>query len=128
MAVTAKHIFVMVALDITPQQRDIKLMSLFLTDKTQLIIWILGHYNVKYNPSKSGYQKVSCLNHYGHTKGDRNPSASVHILNGSYNCFACGLAGDGYTILKALEGWGVKQVNDAFGGNPINESESDVWI
>jgi len=103
-------------------------MSLFATDKTQLILWVLDHYQVKYNPNKYSNQKISCLNYYAHPHGDRNPSASVSLEKGMYHCFACGTSGDGYSIMKAVEGWGVKQVNEAFGGELVNEVEGDVWI
>jgi hypothetical protein len=102
--------------------------SLFNTDKELLILWVLDHYNVSYKPSKVGWQKVSCFNEYGHTGGDRNPSGSVHIGYGYYRCFSCDLNGDGYAILRELEGWGVKQVNDATGGQPVSTDERGTWL
>ena len=102
--------------------------SLFNTDKTQLILYVLDKYDVRYNPSRMGWQKVRCFNEYGHTFGDRNPSGSVNLGYGYYRCFACDMGGDGYEILRLLEGWDVKQVNDAFGGDPVNESEIETWI
>lgn len=103
------------------------MMSLFQTDKTKLMMFVLDKYNVQYNPSKYRWQKVRCFNEYGHKLGDRNPSASVSLEYGYYQCHACEMEGDGYSILRKMEGWDVKKVNDAFGGEPIDEDE-DVWI
>lgn len=102
-------------------------MSLFQTDKRKLMEFVLDKYDVKYNPTKYRWQKVRCFNEYGHASGDRNPSASVSLDYGQYQCFGCELKGDGYDILRKLEGWDVKQVNDAFGGEPV-EDGLDVWL
>ncbi len=103
-------------------------MSLFDTDKRRLMEFVLDRYQVRYHPTKSRWQKVHCFNEEGHKLGDRNPSASVNLDWGYYHCFACEMEGDGYDIMKRLEGWDVKQVNDAFGGEPVAEVEKDIWI
>jgi hypothetical protein len=38
------------------------------------------------------------------------------------------MSGDGYAILRELEGWGVKQVNEAFGGEVISTNERGTWL
>ncbi len=103
--------------------------SLFNTDKELLILWVLDYYDVKFREAKRGWQKVSCFNEAGHSGGDKNPSGSVHLGYGYYRCFGCELNGDGYAILRELEGWGVKQVNDASGGAVIHsEREGSTWL
>ena len=103
--------------------------SLFNTDKEVLILWVLDYYGVKFREAKRGWQKVSCFNEAGHRGGDKNPSGSVHLGYGYYRCFGCELNGDGYAILRELEGWGVKQVNDASGGAVIHsEREGSTWL
>ena len=103
--------------------------SLFNTDKELLMMFVLDKYDVRYNASRSGWQKVRCFNEYGHSStGDRNPSGSVNLGYGHYRCFACELSGDGYEILHTLEQWGVKQVNEAFGGEIISTDERGTWL
>jgi hypothetical protein len=103
--------------------------SLFNTDKEQLMLFVLDKYDVSYNATKVGWQKVRCFNEYGHSAGgDRNPSGSVNLGYGHYRCFACDMSGDGYAILRELEGWGVKQVNEAFGGEVISTNERGTWL
>ena len=102
--------------------------SLFNTDKEMLILWVLDYYNVKFREAKRGWQKVSCFNEYAHATGDKNPSGSVHLGYGYYRCFSCEMAGDGYAILRELEGWGVKQVNEAFGGEVMSTDERGTWL
>lgn len=104
------------------------MMSLFETDKTALIFWIMDEYGSEYRPTRRGWQKIRCIDADAHVHGDRNPSASVNIETGYYKCFSCGLTGDGYELLRKLKGWDVKQVNDAFGGEPVNDDEGSVWL
>lgn len=100
-------------------------MSLFSTDKSELIMWVMDHYGVRYRESKRGWQKVSCFLHR-----DRNPSASLNIGTGYYHCFSCQKAGDGYELLHDLEGWDVKKVNEVVKLEPERDDidESDVWV
>jgi len=102
--------------------------SLFNTNKELLMLFVLDKYDVRYNASRTGWQKVRCFNEYSHSTGDRHPSGSVNLAYGYYRCFACDMAGDGYAILRELEGWGVKQVNEAFGGEVISTSERGTWL
>jgi len=102
--------------------------SLFNTDKEQLMTYVLDHYDVRYNPAKRGWQKVRCFNEVAHIGGDKNPSGSVSLDYGYYRCFACDLHGDGYEILRELEHWGVKQVNEAFGGEIVSTDERGTWL
>ena len=101
--------------------------SLFNTDKEALMLYVLDKYDVRFREAKRGWQKVSCFNDYGHRGGDKHPSGSVHLGYGYYRCFSCDLNGDGYAILNELEGWGVKQVNEAFGGEPVSTDER-TWL
>ena len=102
--------------------------SLFNTDKELLMVFVLDKYDVRYNAGRMSWQKVRCFNEYGHRTGDKNPSGSVNLGFGHYRCFACDLSGDGYEILHTLEGWCVKQLNDAFGGEVISTDERSTWL
>ena len=102
--------------------------SLFNTDKEVLMLWVLDHYDVRFRESRRGWQKVSCFNEFGHKGGDKNPSGSVNLDYGYYRCFSCELSGDGYEILRELEGWGVKQVNEASGGQVVSTDERGTWL
>lgn len=103
-------------------------VDLFNTDKQLLMEWVLDRYLVQYNSGRTRWQKIKCFNPHGHKTGDKNPSGSVNLGYGHYRCFACELHGDGYAIMMELEGMGVKEVNAAFGGSPINDDEMEVWI
>ena len=105
-------------------------MSLFDTDKTDLLMFVLDRYDVRYKAGKVGWQKVRCLNDAMHKTGDKNPSASVHLGKGYYNCFACDMSGDGYQLLQELEGMTVKDVNSMTSLTPRKgqEDESEVWV
>lgn len=108
-----------------PYQTD---KSLFNTDKEKLMMYVLDKYDVRYNSGKQSWQKIRCFNPFAHPGGDKNPSGSVNLGWGHYRCFSCDLAGDGYAILRELEGWGVKEVNAAFGGEPMNVDEGSAWL
>jgi hypothetical protein len=47
-------------------------------------------------PAGSGWRQMRCFNTAAHSRGDRNPSASVNLTTGRYKCHACGLNGDVY--------------------------------
>lgn len=85
-------------------------MSVFTDDKPDLMRRVLDYLGVSYHPGHTT-QMVSCPGP-AHMRGDRNPSASVHLGKGSFRCFACGLAGDGYDLLKELEGLSAREVNE----------------
>jgi len=76
---------------------------------------------------RQGWQKVSCFNKDGHPHGDRNPSASVNLGTGRYNCFACGLGGDVYDLMQELYGWSYMQAKDKL-GTDMPEIEEPTWI
>ena len=105
-------------------------MSLFDTDKTELLMFVLDRYQCSYKPSRMGWQKIRCIDKNAHLHGDRNPSASVSLSIGRYHCFSCGLEGDGYELMLHLEGKGVKDVNAMGHATPIKvqEDESEVWV
>jgi len=100
--------------------------SIYNRDRTKLLEDVLERYGSRYRPSYKGNQKVRCIDSRAHPNGDRNPSASVNLGKGVYHCFACGLSGDGYSLLKALEGWDAKQVNE-FMDSPRQVEESE-WL
>lgn len=100
--------------------------SAFAGDKTALLEAVLDRYDVRFRPDHTGNQKVRCLDSTAHPNGDRNPSASVRLPVGLYNCFACGLSGDGYDLMLALEGMKAKDVNEAL--KPGAVKEESEWI
>jgi len=135
MVTSVKYTTVGIAMLGTPVERRSILMSdfskdssLFNTDKELLMLYVMDKYDVKVNAGRAGWQKVRCFNEVGHVHGDKNPSGSVNLGYGYYRCFSCDLVGDGYAILRELEGWGVKQVNDAFGGQVISTDERNTWL
>lgn len=105
---------------------DVRSNSPFSRDKAALLAAVLDRYGVRYRHTATGNQKVRCLNKSAHPGGDRNPSASVRLGAGLYNCFACGLSGDGYDIMLEIEGMKATQVNEALKPGVVKE-ESD-WI
>ena len=105
-------------------------MSLFDTDKTELMTFVLDRYNCMFKGNRMGWQKVRCIDANAHAHGDRNPSASVNLGIGRYHCFSCGLEGDGYALMMHLEGLGVKAVNALADATPTpsEQDEGDVWV
>lgn len=93
-------------------------------------MFILDRYHAKYNHRRYSWQKIRCINQAGHRHGDKNPSASVSLEFGHYRCHACSLDGDGYDVLKVLEGLDVKAVNALFGGEPASAGQTakDEWL
>ena len=76
---------------------------------------------------RTGWQKVSCFYEAGHPHGDRNPSASVHLGKGRYNCFACGIRGDIYDLMHELYGWDFVTAKGKL-GTDLPEIEEPTWL
>jgi len=74
---------------------------------------VLDRYDARYSRTRTGWQKISCINEPGHMHGDRNPSASVNLTTGQYRCFGCEIGGDGFDLLFVLEGIKADKVNEA---------------
>ena len=74
-----------------------------------------------------GWRKVSCFNKAAHPRGDRNPSASVNLITGRYKCFACGLHGDVFDLIKHESGLSYKQALASLGGKAIQQPE-ETWF
>jgi len=74
-----------------------------------------------------GWRKVSCINKAAHSRGDRNPSASVNLTTGRYKCFACDLSGDVYDLLMAESGLSYKQALATLGGKASQQPE-ETWF
>ena len=104
--------------------------SVIHNDKGALLRACLDHLGVDYRPGRSGRQQVKCPGGM-HVRGDQRPSASVDLIHGSFRCFGCGLSGDGYDILKELEGLDFHQVNELVKLEPSKveeKQEADKWL
>ena len=101
--------------------------SVFNIDKAQLMELILDRYDTGYRRTGSGWQKIRCINEAGHAMGDRHPSASVHLEYGYYQCFACGLRGDGFDLMLELEGVKAKDVLDSLHLEPGKEESEFLF-
>lgn len=98
----------------------------FNVDKTDLLERVLERYGAQYNRTRNGWQKLSCINEAAHMHGDRNPSASVHLIEGKYRCFGCDIYGDGFDLMLLLEGVKADEVLAALEMKP-GKVESD-WL
>jgi hypothetical protein len=85
----------------------------FDVDKTDLMEHTLDHLGVRYH-HRLGWQKVRCPSAF-HVHGDRNPSASVNLTLGRFQCHACDLHGDGFDLMRALEELDAPEVLALFG-------------
>lgn len=59
---------------------------------------MLEHYDVPHSPTRTT-QVVHCPLHE-----DRTPSCSIDTDQGLFNCHACGVGGDAYTLIMEKEG------------------------
>ena len=89
---------------------------------------------VRYDePVPSGYNWISvhCINP---EHVDEEESASVNPIEGAYKCHGCGLRGDAYAILQALEGVDFKasvSVLDGDGNEMVPDQEPQgrmTWL
>jgi hypothetical protein len=102
-------------------------MGRFDTDKHDLIVAVLDHLDIRYRPSHLGWQKVSCPSEF-HARGDRNPSASVHLRYGKFHCHACGLHGDGFDLMLEVEGLQALDVLSMLGVEAGDGKEESDWL
>lgn len=56
---------------------------------------------------RGGWQKMRCPFHT-----DQTPSASVNFSVNKFNCFSCGVRGDGIDLLRAAEGTDFKDAHE----------------
>ena len=59
-----------------------------MNDKGALMEQVLDRYNIRFNPTKSGWQSIRCPNQDAHAQGDRNPSCRVSLTLGFARRFA----------------------------------------
>lgn len=78
-------------------------------------------------PQRMGWAKISCINSAGHLRGDRNPSASINLTTGRYNCFACGLAGSAYDLYMHENGVDFATAKRMLGGMESHTPEP-TWL
>ncbi len=101
-------------------------MAASVTDKADLLEKVLDRYDVDFNRTRSGWQSVRCPNELGHARGDENPSARINLTLGMAKCLACGLSGDGYNIIMAVEDINFKAALEALGS--IAQREESMWL
>lgn len=92
--------------------------------KADLMEKVLDHYDVRYNPTRNGWQSIHCPNQYGHKQGDKNPSARVNMVEGAFACMGCMLKGDAYSLVMGIEGLTFPQAKEQL-GSEIEAIESD---
>ena len=75
-------------------------MGVFDVDKVELLISVVQRYGYE-PPARQGWTAIHCISpeHL-----DRNRSASINLGKGRYNCHGCGLQGDGFDLMKEIEG------------------------
>ena len=95
-------------------------------EKPELMEQILDTYDIRFNPTRSGWQSVRCPNEAAHAHGDRNPSARLNMTIGIIRCMGCDLNGDAYNVLMAIKGCDFKAAKDELGGVSV-AVESD-WL
>lgn len=95
-------------------------------DKAELMMRLLDQQGVKYHHSRLSWQTISCPNVMGHSQGDKNPSARVNLTHGSFACMGCGIRGDAYSVIMAIEGVDFKTAKDRI-GMPLN-IQSDGFV
>jgi hypothetical protein len=76
-------------------------------------------------PAGYGWRKVSCFGP-GHSRGDRNPSASVNLTSGYYKCFACDMSGDVFDLYMQETGVDFRTAQTTLGG--VAHREEETWL
>jgi hypothetical protein len=94
-------------------------------DKSELLVKALDRYGVMFSPTRSGWQSVRCPNELGHAKGDENPSARINLTVGMAKCLGCGLSGDGYNVIMAVEDIAFKAALEALGS--VAQRKESMW-
>ncbi len=98
-----------------------------MADKSQVMEAALDRYDVKYNAGRNGEQTISCPHELMHNHGDKNPSARVNLGKGVMYCMGCGLRGDGYNIIMAIEDVDFVKAQELLGKKQVGKRES-TWI
>lgn len=88
-------------------------------DKSELLELVMDRYDVRFHPSRNGWQSVRCPNVDAHSRGDSNPSARISMQYGVFVCHGCGLSGDGYTLLMEIEGLTFPQAKEQLGSEYV---------
>jgi len=95
-------------------------------DKSQLLERALDRYGVRFSPTRHGWQSVRCPNVLGHSHSDANPSARINLTVGAAHCLGCGLSGDGYNVVMAIEGVDFKAALALLGG--ARQEQESMWL
>jgi hypothetical protein len=104
--------------------------SVYDVDKGALLRAVLDRHGVAFKDWYSGWQSVHCPNPMSHSHGDRNASARANVAEGYFTCLACGLAGDGFDLMKELEGLGAKETlaELELGSDVKRPTREETWI
>jgi DNA primase len=104
-------------------------MDYFSLDKTEGLKRMLDHLGVTYRRGKTGWQSTHCPNKSAHSHGDRNPSFSVNLGRGKYNCFSCSIHGDWADLALEIEGWKIVEAATRLGltGDNIETNEQQEY-
>jgi len=78
-------------------------------NKTEGMNAALDYLDVVFKANSSGWQKIRCPYTDNHAHGDRNPSASVNLVEGVFKCHACGAHGDWARMLFDIEGMKINE-------------------
>ena len=95
-------------------------------EKPELLEQLLDTLDVRYNPTRTGWQSVRCPNEAAHPHGDRHPSARYNSTIGIIKCMGCELNGDAYNVVMTIKGCDFKAAKDELGGVSV-VPESD-WL
>ena len=100
-----------------------------LTDEQRghLLVRFLEDRGVRFHPGRLGWQKVSCYG-VGHSRGDRNPSASINLTRGKYKCFGCELEGDAVDLLMLETGLDFAGALVRMGIEKGQVAEEPTWL
>ena len=93
---------------------DTCMSGLFDVDKSNLLAEVLHRHGIPVH-YRSGWYSVSCPIKNRHSHGDKNKSASVSISTGYLNCHGCGFKGDGFDLMKELEGLDANETKRVLG-------------
>lgn len=89
--------------------------------KSDLLVSYLSERGLQVRP-QLGYQSVKCPFH-----DDRNPSASVNLTKGRFNCFTCEMSGDVYDLIQKEHNVDFKTAQDMV-GKVLPSSNEPTWI
>lgn len=97
--------------------------------KPELMERVFDHLGVRITP-RMGWQSIHCVNKAAHSHEDRNKSASVNMTVGYYKCHGCGMKGDGWDVMREVEGLDFKQAAATLSikGSIDTMPEEETWI